>query len=135
LPFMVLRSRWKIVEIPLASVILSTLKQTVARQQLHLGLLHYSRQDLERVRASGEMLSIQVLGLATIAADVSPELARETISSIQVLGALHASRPSRPRLPIAPTDRRSLLNAALQSASRPVDGRSVSFSNTKEFAW
>lgn len=69
----------------------STLKQTVARQQLDLGLRHYSRHDLERVRASGEMLNIQVLGLATIAADVSPELARETISSIQVLGALHAS--------------------------------------------
>jgi Arc/MetJ-type ribon-helix-helix transcriptional regulator len=69
----------------------STLKQTIARQQLDLGLRHYSRQDLERVRASGEMLAIQVLGLATIAADVSPELARETISSIQVLGALHAS--------------------------------------------
>lgn len=69
----------------------STLKQTVARQQLDLGLRHYSRQDLERVRASGETLTIQVLGLATIAADVSPELARETISSIRVLGALHAS--------------------------------------------
>jgi Arc/MetJ-type ribon-helix-helix transcriptional regulator len=69
----------------------STLKQTVARQQLDLGLRHYSRHDLERVRASGEMLNIQVVGLATIAADVSPELARETIGSIQVLGALHAS--------------------------------------------
>ncbi len=69
----------------------STLKQTVARQQLDLGLRHYSRDDLERVRASGEMLAIQVLGLATIAADVSPELARDTIGSIQVLGALHAS--------------------------------------------
>jgi Arc/MetJ-type ribon-helix-helix transcriptional regulator len=69
----------------------STLKQTVARQQLNLGLRHYSRHDLERVRASGEMLTIQVLGLATIGTDVSPELARETIRSVQVLGALHAS--------------------------------------------
>ena len=69
----------------------STLKQTVARQQLDLGLRRYSRHDLERARASGEMLTIQVLGLATIAADVSPELARQTIGSIQVLGALHAS--------------------------------------------
>ena len=67
------------------------LKQAVARQQLDLGLRHYSRHDLERVRAAGEMLNIQVLGLATIAADVSPELAREAIGSIQVLGALHAS--------------------------------------------
>ena len=69
----------------------STLKQTVARQRLDLGLRHYSRQDLERVRAAGEMLDIQVLGLAAIAADVSPQLARETIRSVQVLGALHAS--------------------------------------------
>jgi Arc/MetJ-type ribon-helix-helix transcriptional regulator len=69
----------------------STLKQTVARQQLDLGLRHYSRHDLERVRASGEMLNIQVVGLVTISADVSPELARETIGSIQILGALHAS--------------------------------------------
>ena len=68
-----------------------TLKRTVARQQLDLGLRHFSRHDLERVRASGEMLNIQVVGLATIAADVSPELARETIGSIRVLGALHAS--------------------------------------------
>jgi Arc/MetJ-type ribon-helix-helix transcriptional regulator len=68
-----------------------TLKQTVARQQLDLGLRHYSRHDLERVRASGEMLNIQVVGLVTISADVSPELARETIGSIQILGALHAS--------------------------------------------
>jgi Arc/MetJ-type ribon-helix-helix transcriptional regulator len=69
----------------------STLKQTVARQHLDLGLRHYTRADLERVLAAGDMLDIQVLGLAAIAADVSPQLARETIRSVQVLGALHAS--------------------------------------------
>jgi hypothetical protein len=37
------------------------------------------------------MLQIQVLGLASIADDVSPELARATIDSVVVLGALHAS--------------------------------------------
>jgi Arc/MetJ-type ribon-helix-helix transcriptional regulator len=66
-------------------------RQTVARHQLDLGLRQYSRQDLEAVRAAGETLHIQVLGLAVIAPDVSPELARETIASIHVLGALHAS--------------------------------------------
>src|SRR5687768_18009409 len=66
-------------------------KQSVARHQLDLGLRQYSRKDLEAVRAAGETLHIQVLGLAVIAADVSPELARETIASIHVLGALHAS--------------------------------------------
>jgi Arc/MetJ-type ribon-helix-helix transcriptional regulator len=66
-------------------------KQSVARRQLDLGLRQYTRQDLEAARAAGETLHIQVLGLAIIAADVSPELARETIASIQVLGALQAS--------------------------------------------
>ncbi len=66
-------------------------KQSVARRQLDLGLRQYCRQDLEAVRATGEVLHIHVLGLAVIAADVSPELARETIASIHVLGALQAS--------------------------------------------
>jgi Arc/MetJ-type ribon-helix-helix transcriptional regulator len=66
-------------------------KQSVARHQLDLGLRHYSRQDLEKLQAAGEALHIQVLGLAVIAADVSPELARKTIASVHVLGALQAS--------------------------------------------
>lgn len=66
-------------------------KQTVARKTLVLGLQHYTRQDLEAVRAAGQKLQIHVLGLASIAEDVSPELARATIDSLVVLGALHAS--------------------------------------------
>ena len=65
-------------------------KQSVERHQLDLGLRHYSRTELEKVKAAGETLHIQVLGLAVIAADVPPELARETIASIHVLGALTA---------------------------------------------
>src|SRR4028119_1982716 len=65
-------------------------KQSVARHQLDLGLRHYTRDDLEKVKAAGETLQIQVLGLAVIGADVSPELARETIASIHVLGSLSA---------------------------------------------
>ncbi|MET3109180.1 Arc/MetJ-type ribon-helix-helix transcriptional regulator [Oxalobacteraceae bacterium GrIS 2.11] len=66
-------------------------KQTVARKSLVLGLQSWSRADLEAVRTTGEKLQIQVLGLATIASDVSVELALATIESISVLGALHAS--------------------------------------------
>ena len=66
-------------------------RQTVARKTLELGLRHYSRADLEAVRDRGEKLQIQVLGLATIAADVTPELVEETIDSITVLGVLQAS--------------------------------------------
>ncbi len=66
-------------------------KQSVVRKSLDLGLRHYSRDDLEAVRAAGQMLRIHVLGLASIAQDVTPELARATIASVVVLGALHAS--------------------------------------------
>ena len=73
-------------------------KQSTARKSLDLGLRHYSREDLEAVRRAGEMLHINVLGLATIAPDVTPELARATIASISVLGALHASAPVKAAL-------------------------------------
>lgn len=66
-------------------------KQSVARKQLSLGLSHYTRQDLEAARDAGTPLHIQVLGLASIAPDVTPALAREAIASVQVLGAFHAS--------------------------------------------
>ena len=67
------------------------LRQTVARRTLVLGLQDYSRRDLEAVRKSGTKLRIQALGLVRIAEDVSPALARDTIESIAVLGALQAS--------------------------------------------
>ena len=66
-------------------------KRTVARRTLVLGVQYYTRRDLEAVRATGEMLQINVLGLASIADDVSPELALATIDSVVVLGAFRAS--------------------------------------------
>jgi Arc/MetJ-type ribon-helix-helix transcriptional regulator len=68
-----------------------TVKQTVARNTLVLGLQHYTRRDLEAVWKAGQKLQIQGLGLVSIADDVSPELARATIDSLVVLGALRAS--------------------------------------------
>jgi Arc/MetJ-type ribon-helix-helix transcriptional regulator len=68
-----------------------TLKQVVARKMLVLGLQHFCAADLEAVRLAGEKLEIRVLGLASIAPDVTPELALDTIASLTVLGALHAS--------------------------------------------
>src|SRR6266853_892035 len=68
-----------------------TVKQAVARKMMELGLRDFNRADLEAVRAAGQMLHIRVLGLARIANDVTPELARATLGSIAVLGALHAS--------------------------------------------
>lgn len=66
-------------------------KQVVARKMLVLGLQHFTADDLRAVKAAKQKLQIRVLGLATIANDVTPELALATIASLDVLGALHAS--------------------------------------------
>jgi len=66
--------------------------ETVTRRTLTLGTQHYSRHDLEELRAAGRTVELRVLGLATIADDVSPELALATITSVEVLGAFRAPR-------------------------------------------
>ena len=66
-------------------------RQVVLRKTLVLGIQHYSQTDLLALQAAGEKLDIRVLGLASIAPDVSPALALASIASITVLGALHAS--------------------------------------------
>jgi hypothetical protein len=68
-----------------------SVKQTLARRTLTVGLQHYSRADLEKVVAAGQQLQVQVVGLARIADDVAPELARGAIESVTVLGAFQAS--------------------------------------------
>ena len=69
-----------------------SVRSTVARKELVLGLQHYPRRDLEAAREAGERLRIRVLGLASISDDVPPELALATIDSVEVLGAFRASR-------------------------------------------
>ena len=73
-------------------------KRAVERKNLDLGLRHYTRADLEAALAAGRTLDIRVLGLASIAPDVSPELARAAIASVSVLGALQASPAVRAAL-------------------------------------
>jgi Arc/MetJ-type ribon-helix-helix transcriptional regulator len=73
-------------------------RKSIARRTLDLGLRTYGREELEAAQRAGETLDIKVLGLATIARDVTPALARATISSITVLGALHASPEVRAAL-------------------------------------
>jgi Arc/MetJ-type ribon-helix-helix transcriptional regulator len=66
------------------------LDQSAARRTLTLGACHYRRRDLEQLRDAGERIHIRVLGLATVADDVGPELALATIGSVEVLGAFRA---------------------------------------------
>jgi|SRR6478736_6480285 len=70
----------------------TAVRDTVARRTLELGSVHYIRADLERLRAAGKTVHLRVLGLGSIANDVSPELALATIESVEVLGAFRASR-------------------------------------------
>jgi Arc/MetJ-type ribon-helix-helix transcriptional regulator len=67
------------------------LQRTVERKTIVLGLENYTRQQLEDASVAGRHLQIRVLGLATIADDVTPELALATIESVEVLGAFRAS--------------------------------------------
>ena len=72
--------------------------KTIERHTMDLGLRDYSRADLEAVREAGEILHVKVVGLARIAQDVPPDLARATIGSISVLGSLQASADVRKAL-------------------------------------
>jgi Arc/MetJ-type ribon-helix-helix transcriptional regulator len=67
-------------------------RQSVSRRSLDLGLRHYSREELETAHAAQRPLNIRVLGLVTIAPDVTPDLARAAIASISVLGTLQVRR-------------------------------------------
>ncbi len=68
-----------------------TVRNVIVRKSVDLGLRHITRADLTAAREAGQRLDIRVLGLAVIADDVTPDLARDTIASLTVLGALHAS--------------------------------------------
>lgn len=66
-------------------------RQSITRNTMALGAVIYNRADLEKLRAKGEKVKIRVVGLLTLASDVTPELARETIESLKVMGVFHAS--------------------------------------------
>ena len=74
------------------------IKRSVTRQDLELGIRHCTRGELESLRAAGQKLSLQVLGLLVIAPDVSADLARDTISSVRVLGSIQAPAAVREAL-------------------------------------
>jgi Arc/MetJ-type ribon-helix-helix transcriptional regulator len=72
--------------------------RSIDRHMLELGLREITRADLEAAKRARELLHIRVVGLARIAPDVTPALARATIGSITVLGALHGPAEVRKAL-------------------------------------
>ncbi len=78
-------------------------QRALERRMMVLGLHHFTSADLLAVRANHEQLRIRVLGLASFDADITPDLARETIASLTVLGAIHAE-PALRKLLLSLTD-------------------------------
>jgi len=67
------------------------IQQTVARYSYVIGVLSYSRSDLEKKAAKGEKLKIAVLGLLHLHEDITADIVNEVIESVQVRGMFIAS--------------------------------------------
>jgi hypothetical protein len=55
------------------------------------GMAMHNRKSLEKLRAAGKQLDVNVAGIFRLAEDVTPELACAVIKSIKVRGSFHAS--------------------------------------------
>ena len=66
------------------------LQQSVHRHSFGIGVYHFNRRDLEKVKAEGKSLTITAIGLLDLSDDIPPELAAETIEKIRVMGAFRA---------------------------------------------
>ena len=67
-------------------------RRSAARKSLDLGLRHYGREDLEAARRQRRAARTSACSASPASrGDVTPELARAAIASVEVLGALHAS--------------------------------------------
>lgn len=65
-------------------------KEIVIRKSYVVGVVRYSRKELEELRASSTKIDVKVVGLLMIAEDVDAELVEQTLSSVQVRGVLKA---------------------------------------------
>jgi Arc/MetJ-type ribon-helix-helix transcriptional regulator len=66
-------------------------QDVVVRKSMALGAFSFNRADLERTVAGGQKMEIKVVGMLSLASDITPELAKQAIQSIHVLGVFHAS--------------------------------------------
>jgi Arc/MetJ-type ribon-helix-helix transcriptional regulator len=67
------------------------IQQSVTRNSYVIGALIYDKTELEKFRSKGEKIKMTIVGFLNLANDISPELARQVIESIQVRGIFHAS--------------------------------------------
>ena len=62
------------------------IQQSVSRNNYGVGVLFYSRSDIERFKAKGQKVNIKMIGMLSLASDIPADLARDVIESIKVLG-------------------------------------------------
>jgi Arc/MetJ-type ribon-helix-helix transcriptional regulator len=74
------------------------LQDSITRQSFILGVRSFDRAGLEGRRRAGERLAINVIGMVVFSPDIPPELARDSIASIKVLGVLRMSEALREAL-------------------------------------
>jgi Arc/MetJ-type ribon-helix-helix transcriptional regulator len=67
------------------------IQQSVNRYSFVVGVLSYSRSDLEKRQQKGERLVLAVMGLLHLHEDIPPELASEVIESVRLRGIILAS--------------------------------------------
>ena len=67
------------------------IQQSVTRHSSVVGVLVYDRADFEKRQARGEKINLSIVGVLHLAGDITPELARAVVESIQVLGVFNAS--------------------------------------------
>jgi Arc/MetJ-type ribon-helix-helix transcriptional regulator len=67
------------------------IQQSVVRNSYMIGALIYDKSDLEKFRSKGKKIKMTIVGFLYLANNISPELARQVIESIQVRGIFHAS--------------------------------------------
>lgn len=65
--------------------------QSVARYSFLIGVLRYDRKSLERQRAKGKKIKLTVIGMLSLAKDITPELAKDVIESVRVHGIFNAT--------------------------------------------
>lgn len=69
----------------------AVISSAAERRSFALGALFLDRSDLLRKKEKGEKYSIRMIGVLSLADDIEPELALETIGSIEVKGVFRAS--------------------------------------------
>ncbi|HEY3873166.1 MAG TPA: hypothetical protein VGM10_32720 [Actinocrinis sp.] len=72
--------------------------QTITRKQMTVGVLHYNRRDLEARIRDGGKLAVSIVGLLSLASDVTGDLARDAFESVTVRGMFRASKDVRDAL-------------------------------------